>query len=59
MTFDVIADILELNSFPKDLLFEKLLGNYKEIVLPTAGILQNSVIFLFLPFLLLLIVGLV
>jgi hypothetical protein len=55
MTFEAIAGILALDALPKDLILENLFGKYKEIVFPTAGILSNSVIFLILTFLQLLI----
>ncbi len=55
MTFDAIAGILALDAFPKDLVLEKLFVKYKEAVFPTAGILSNSIIFIFLTLVLLLI----
>jgi hypothetical protein len=55
MTFDAIAGILALDKFPKDVVLDNIFGNYKEIVFPVAGILSNSVIFLFFTLVLLLI----
>ena len=55
MTFDAIAGILALDKFPKDIVLDNIFGNYKEIVFPTAGILSNSVVFLFFTVLQLLI----
>jgi hypothetical protein len=55
MTFEAIAEILALDAIPKEFILRKLFGNYKEIVFPIAGVLTNSVIFLFSTLVLLLI----
>jgi hypothetical protein len=55
MTFDAISGILALDKFPKDVVLDNIFGNYKEIVFPVAGILSNTVIFLFFTLVLLLI----
>jgi hypothetical protein len=59
MIFEAIAEILALDAIPKDFILEKLFGNYKEKFFPIAGVLTNSVIFLFSTFVLLLIPAIV